>query len=102
MLCQFEDLDSQQAEQAIVDAWITATECSGITEIIVEHDAVIVHGSRHQPHDVAGTALRHGDLFAELDRALESMRSPSRLETCQWVSASADALSSDTTVRSIS
>ncbi len=76
MRCEFEDAESRRTEQAIVDAWIAATECTGIAQIIVERDAVVIHGTRHLPHEEIGTALRHGDLFAELDHALESLRSP--------------------------
>ena len=77
MRCSFEDSDSGRAEQAIVDAWISATECSGVSEIIVEHDAVILRGTRPSGREVSGTALRHGDLFAELSDALAVLRRPS-------------------------
>jgi hypothetical protein len=73
MRCIFEYEPTPQ-ERAIVDEWIMATDCVGVTEIVVESSAVIVRDTRHHPADVAGTALRHGELFADLTKALDAMR----------------------------
>ena len=74
MRCLFEDPGATQAERAVVDAWLVATDCSGVTEITIEDFAVLVHGTRDYRCTVTGTALRHGDLTAELKAALVSMR----------------------------
>ena len=75
MRCDFENRDAPQAERAAVDAWLVATDCTGVTVITVEELAVVVHGTRNHFGTVSGTALRHGDLFAELLAALANMRS---------------------------
>ncbi len=74
MRCEFENSTAEGAERSVVDEWIMATECTGVTEIIVERHAVILHGTRHQPCDMSATALRHGNLFVELTEALDAMR----------------------------
>ena len=76
MRCRFDDYEPTPEERSIVDEWIIATDCIGVTEIIIEQSAVIVRDTRHHPADVSGTALRHGNLFAELTDALNAMRTP--------------------------
>jgi hypothetical protein len=73
--CLFEDPDVTLAERDVVDAWLVATDCSGVTEVTIEDLAVLVQGNRQYCGTVIGTALRHGDLPAELMAALVSMRS---------------------------
>jgi hypothetical protein len=63
-----------KAEWAVVDAWLVATNLTGAHEIVVEDLAVLVHGTNTQRGPVTGTALRHGDLGAELTAALTRMR----------------------------
>lgn len=75
MRCLFEDPDVTLADRAVVDAWLVATDCSGVTEVMIEDLAVLVHGNRHHYGTVTGTALRHGDLPGELMAALVRMRS---------------------------
>ena len=75
MRCLFEDPDVTPADRAVVDAWLVATDCSGVTEVMIEDLAVLVHGNRHHYGTVTGTALRHGDLPGELMAALGRMRS---------------------------
>jgi hypothetical protein len=75
MRCDFENCDATQAERAAVDAWLVATDCTGVTDITIEDLAVVVHGTRNHYGTISGTALRNGDLFAELLAALASMRS---------------------------
>lgn len=75
MRCLFQDADVTPAERAVVDAWLTANNCTGVTEITIEDLAVLVHGNRHNGRPVTGTALRRGDLPGELMAALIRMRS---------------------------
>ncbi len=75
MRCLFEDPDVTEAERDVVDAWLVATDCSGVTEITIEDLAVLVQGNRQYCGTVIGTALRRGDLPAELAAALVRMRS---------------------------
>ena len=44
MRCLFEDPDVTEAERDVVDAWLVATDCSGVTEITIEDLAVILSG----------------------------------------------------------
>ena len=73
--CLFEDPDVTPAERDVVDAWLVATDCSGVTEITIEDLAVLVQGNRQYCGTVTGTALRRGDLPGELMVALARMRS---------------------------
>lgn len=75
MRCLFEDPEATAADRAVVDAWLVATDCSGVIEVTIEDLAVMVHGTRPYCGTVTGTALRHGDLPAELMAALVRMRS---------------------------
>lgn len=75
MRCLFEDPDVTPAERDAVDAWLTETDCSGVTDVTIENLAVLVHGTRHYSGSVTGTALRRGDLPGELMEALVRMRS---------------------------
>ena len=74
MRCLFEDPDVTPAERDVVDAWLVATDCSGVTEITIEDLAVLVQGNRQYRGTVIGTALRRGDLPGELMAALARMR----------------------------
>ncbi len=73
--CLFEDPDVTEADRDVVDAWLVATDCSGVTEITIEDLAVLVQGNRQYCGTVIGTALRRGDLPSELAAALVRMRS---------------------------
>jgi len=73
--CLFEDPDVTEADRDVVDAWLVATDCSGVVEITIEDLAVLVHGNRDYCGTVTGTALRRGDLPGELAAALVRMRS---------------------------
>lgn len=75
MRCLFEDPDVTEADRDVVDAWLVATDCSGVTEITIEDLAVLVQGNRQYCGTVIGTALRRGDLPGELAAALVRMRS---------------------------
>ena len=74
MRCCFEGHEATPAEWAVVDAWLVATNLAGANEIVVEDLAVRVHGTNLYRSPVTGTALRHGDLDAELTVALTRMR----------------------------
>jgi hypothetical protein len=62
------------AERDAVDAWLMATACADVSEVMIEELAVVLYGSGHRGESVMGTALRHGDLPNELHAALAAMR----------------------------
>jgi hypothetical protein len=74
MRCCFEGHVATKAEWDVVDAWLVATNWTGAHEIVVEDLAVLMHGTNTHRGKVTGTALRHGDLDAELTAALTRMR----------------------------
>ena len=74
MRCQFEYHDGMRTDRTAVDAWILATDCSDVTEVVVEDLAVVVRGGTIYNGIVFGRALRRGDLHAELTVALAIMR----------------------------
>jgi hypothetical protein len=61
------------ADRIEIDAWIHVHDDDEIDTIVVGARVVAVHGLAHT-FGFTGTAVRHGDVVAELDEAFGLMR----------------------------
>ena len=65
-----------QEQRLEIDLWIDTHDMEGIDTVVIGARVVVVHGIS-SAFGGAGTALRRGDVAAELDEALAVMRKSS-------------------------